>query len=335
MEESAEYYSWQVPDKPVNVRISAAAADRVLDDAMRGLGLLPRRGAEVGGLLLGAAGNDSRITVDGILPLPTEYAFGPSYILSEKDKQNLRAALRQCQAYVVGFYRTQTRDGLQLTPQDRELFSEYFPDPSSIVLLIRPRPLGVSVATLFFRNGSEVTAGPSLEFPAHPRPTPKLAEPEPPKPPPAPEHAAPTAEPAPRRRQPLWASWWIQLPILTCLLLLSGFMGFSAAAEEWPDAPERRAHPRNPYALSLLVVEHGNNLQLTWDHNAPALASASGAVLSITDGAETRSLDLSAAQLRTASVTYCRTSDQVTFRLEIFLKDKRTLSETWDLAPGS
>jgi len=220
VEESAEYYSWQVPDKPVDVRISAEAVDRILADAIRGLSLLPRRGVEVGGLLLGTAdaGGGISVTVDDILAIPTEYAFGPSYSLSEKDKDNLRAVLRQWErspgrpAYPVGFYRTQTRDGLSLTPEDQELFSAYFPDPSSVVLLIRPQPLGSSVAGLFFREGGEVRAESSyLEFPVRPRglrkasDAPAPPQPEPPKP--QSEPAAPVAEPAPRRRQPRWVSW--------------------------------------------------------------------------------------------------------------------------------
>ncbi|RPJ81036.1 MAG: hypothetical protein EHM13_11105, partial [Acidobacteria bacterium] len=110
-------------------------------------------------------------------------------------------------------------------------------------------------------------------------------------------------------------------------------MGYLAAAQVRPaPAPAQRAH-RNPYALSLLVVEYRDNLHLTWDRDAPPLASAMSAVLSITDSSQTRTLDLSAAQLRAGSVIYRRVTSRVRFRLEVLLKDKRTVSETWDLAP--
>lgn len=71
-----------------------------------------------------------------------------------------------------------------------------------------------------------------------------------------------------------------------------------------------------------------------WDRDAPALAQASGAVLSITDDGETRTLDVPLAQLREGSITYRRNSGSVTFRLEVFLKNRRSLSETWSLEPA-
>ncbi|MGE5570179.1 MAG: hypothetical protein ACM3S5_14180 [Rhodospirillales bacterium] len=336
VEKTAEYYYWQVPGKPVSVHFSVGAASRVLAGAERGLGLLPRRGIETGGLLLGTAGAGGgvAVTVEDVLEVPVEYAFGPIYSLSERDKENLRITLRRWQRspgrsiYAVGFYRTQTHSRLSLTPSDLELLSEFFPEPFCVALLIRPQPGRPALAGLFYRENGEVTAAPGcLELPVRrdagePAPAP---EPKPPK------RESDSAAQAVCVRKAAWASWWVQGPLLAALLLLDGFLGFLAASGSLPAQPARSAPPRDPYALSLLVVESGQNLHLTWDRNAPALAQASGAVLSITDGGQARTLDIPLAQLREGSVTYRRTSGSVTFRLEVFLKNKRSLSETWSL----
>ncbi len=364
VEENADYYTW---DGPVTFRISAEALDRIVADAIRGMGLLPRRGVEVGGLLLGRAGAGARAsaTVDDVLAVPIEYAFGPSYKLSERDRERLKDVLRCWErspsrpTYAIGFYRTQTRDGLTLTAEDLRLFSDYFTDPISLALLVRPG-LGQSEAALFVRDADgEFRADTSyVEFtvrsggakdPAR-RPAARSGEtgfsPESEMAPPLGDvplnggqntQAEACAEAAPegteaRRRQPFWVSWWIQVPILVVLLVVDGLFGFVAARQVHSAPAEAQRTAKDPYALSLLVVEYGDNLHLTWDHNAPALASAESAVLSITDGDQTQSLDLSLEQLRNSSVSYRRLSTRVKLRLEVRMKGKRSVSETWELS---
>lgn len=231
VEKTAEYYYWQVPGKPVSVHFSVGAVSRVLAGAERGFGVLP----ETGGLLLGSAGagRGVAVTVEDVLEVPVEYASGPIYSLSERDKENLRITLRRWQrssgrsVYAVGFYRTQARGGLSLTPSDLELFSEFFPEPFCVALLIRPRPGRPALAGLFYRENGEVTAAPGcLELPVRhdagePAPAP---EPEPPG------REPDTAAQAVCPRRAAWASWWVQGPLLAALLLVDGFLGFLAAA---------------------------------------------------------------------------------------------------------
>lgn len=47
-------YTWEAPRKPQIVRLSLDAVDRMQQDVMRGFGAVPRRGAEVGGVLIGS-----------------------------------------------------------------------------------------------------------------------------------------------------------------------------------------------------------------------------------------------------------------------------------------
>jgi hypothetical protein len=386
MDEAPEYYVWEVPGKPVRVCLSHQAIDHLLTEAMRGLGLLPRHGAEVGGLLLGTveAGEIPTTRVEEVIPVPIEYAFGPFYAFSENDKAAFRELLRQWQPpsgrpmHAVGFYRTGTREPMALSQHDLWLFTHYFRDPSEVALVIRPRAMRSSTAGFFIREQGQIHAESSyLEFPmkshatavhAASRPAP---EPEP-DPPPAASDEAPAEAPMdvplpaflsgppprekrewrwwkraakevhavlaaeamekPARRQPLWASYWALIPILVCVYLVVGILGFALARGFRPAPGRQAAPPRDPYALSLLVVEYGDNLCLTWDRSAPAIAHAERAVLAISDGAQSQSLDIEQAVLRRQgfSVTYHRVTDRVTFRMEVFLKNRRSVSETWE-----
>jgi hypothetical protein len=47
------YYVWEVPGKPVAVHLHLDVLDRIASEVMRGFGAVPKRGAEVGGLLIG------------------------------------------------------------------------------------------------------------------------------------------------------------------------------------------------------------------------------------------------------------------------------------------
>src|SRR5689334_15092193 len=57
-----------------------------------GIRFLPRRGLEVGGLLLGSS-TGSEIRLAAIQAVPIQHQFGPSYQLSEADVDVFRAAI--------------------------------------------------------------------------------------------------------------------------------------------------------------------------------------------------------------------------------------------------
>ena len=47
------YFVWQVPGQPVVVHLRLDVVDRMGADILRGFGAVPKRGAEVGGVLIG------------------------------------------------------------------------------------------------------------------------------------------------------------------------------------------------------------------------------------------------------------------------------------------
>ncbi len=58
------YFVWEVPEKPISIQFYFDALDRMYPEIMRGLGALKRRGAEVGGILLGRSDSPGKVIVE-------------------------------------------------------------------------------------------------------------------------------------------------------------------------------------------------------------------------------------------------------------------------------
>ncbi len=166
-------YKWEVPGKPVAIHLELDVVDRMLRDVMQGFGAVPKRGAEVGGILLGSATTGDRLVVqiEDYELVPCEYRRGPSYLLSETDMQafdDVCSRWRRTEdstLYAVGYFRSHTREGLGLGPDDLDLCARYFADPSSVALLIRPYATRVSTAGFLFYENGKFQDSPYLEFP--------------------------------------------------------------------------------------------------------------------------------------------------------------------------
>ena len=160
------YYVWEAPGKQLAVHLHLDVVDGMLADVMRGFGAVPKRGAEVGGLLLGTVqegdpenGGRTIVRVEDFEPVDCAYKRGPSYLFTEDDSRAFHDACEtwlpnpERPAYAVGLFRSHTRDGLSLSPEDIELLDRYFTGPLNIALLIKPFATKASQAGFFFREG--------------------------------------------------------------------------------------------------------------------------------------------------------------------------------------
>ena len=167
------YYVWEVPGKPFVVQLNLDVIDSVSADVMRGFGAVPKRGAEVGGVLLGSIerGKQTIVRVEDFESVECAYKRGPSYLFTEDDGAAFDDACERWRpdpsrpSYAVGFFRSHTRDGLSLTPEDIELLDTYFAGPSHIALLIKPFATKVSQAGFFFREDGVFPGETPLRFP--------------------------------------------------------------------------------------------------------------------------------------------------------------------------
>jgi len=118
---------------------------------------VPRRGLEVGGILLGRVdeGNDTTtFWMEGFEPIDSEHRSGPSYILSEPDLVRLREALIKKGTASIGIFRSQTRSQeLLLEEADSKLFEECFAGGDALYFLACP---AAAKAAFFVRENGEM-----------------------------------------------------------------------------------------------------------------------------------------------------------------------------------
>jgi hypothetical protein len=285
--------------------------------AMEAYKSVPRRGLEIGGVLLGR--NENRegaiaVFVDEYDALESEHRSGPSYQLSETDLVHLKETLRGHRD-AVGMFRTHTRsEELHLEDADAKLFRESFAAADGVFLLIGPV---TGTAALYVPEEGELVK--VHEFPFRVGETAPVA---------AEEVAQGSRRKAPRVQtiaeakgsalplaglRPLhgWKRW-----VIPAAALVLG----AALTAEWNPLRERTvAHPGQPQAhVTLHVQQDGRALRLTWDRDSPAIRSAGHGLLHITDGRRETLLHLLPQELETGVVSYSPDTDDITFRLEVF-----------------
>jgi hypothetical protein len=167
-------YVWVAPNGRTTIHLNLEVVDGVLQDVMRGFGAVPKRGAEVGGILLGSVERRDgvQIHIDGFEPMPIQYKRGPSYLLSEEDIAAFQTAVEQYRSLAilsripVGYYRSHTREAAGLGAEDLQVMGRCFPEPAAVALLIRPFASKPSMAGYYLREKGEFPPGPpQVEFP--------------------------------------------------------------------------------------------------------------------------------------------------------------------------
>jgi hypothetical protein len=409
-----EYYVWEPTGKPYTVEIAFDVIDGMNVEVMRGFGAVRRRGAEVGGLLVGRiepTDTHVLIVIEDFEPVPCEYAYGPSYVLSPNDLQGLRKGLAQLdpssggQLYTVGFYRSHTRDGLSLDDQDLKFFREYFTDPLHVMLLVKPFATKAGQAGVFIQeNGILKSSSSYLEFPfrrreltgepeetrdpapAYEAPLPRpdrrrsepLASPSPSSSPPPPSPQPPQREPAPAAAivsapipigpklipftisepaprapllppdpeladdpieeiRPLFGGYQEPPPrwkgklgwmVFSVMLVVFGVaIGYQYAGAWLPTRTVSSA--TDPYALNLNVQRNDDNLLVKWDRESLAVKQGWRGLLTITEGQDSKAVQMDSAQLQNGMVLYRHVAPEVRFKLEVFLKEQRAVVETF------
>lgn len=328
------YLSWEPPGKAISIQLHTEAMERIEREVMEGVQALRRRGAEVGGLLLGRTESNGqrKIIIQDVAPLRCEHLYGPSFILSENDRLKLEETLALVKSgpdknvSVVGYYRSHTRPDLFLDDNDFSLISTYFADPLCVFLLIRPVATQDSTAGFFFWEGDQLRRGSSYqEFPfgrghasgqepvewqqrQQQQPQPTLASSADPLPESRGSQSA--AGPRPRRsRRLLW------LPIMT-LAAIAAFLVYDRLRTS-PGPQREEAAGRGPARLGLSIESTGEKVRVIWDPGASGILNSRRVVLSITDGDRKKDVPLDEKQLRTGSLVYLPATDDVNFELQV------------------
>ena len=325
----------------LNVQISLSLIEDLGYATIEGLKSVPKRGLEIGGILLGRLdAARSTILIEDHEPVDSEHLHGPSWLLSPKDRSAFRHTLdrlRDRALQPAGFYRSQTRDGLSFDDQDNALMREIFNSETALCLLVRPSLAEPSVAQIGMMTDNLLQ--PVAVFPFHAGvlregdfqivegslPVMNPAEPPPP--------AQPVSAPAPesRGRIPLTVRLLaIAAAILLCAFLVARFRTPHATPRPQPATVALRPAVTPPVARSpvpnnapLLSVQRQNGTAtLSWNHEAPAVADADYALLTIKDGRKREQLRLSKTDLETGRVVYIPRSREISFQLQLFAQSQ-------------
>jgi hypothetical protein len=154
-----------------SVTFSTPAMEGIVREVLTAYHVIPRRGVEVGGVLLGRYDGD-HVYVEDYEPVTSEHRWGPAYILSEADLRGLEETIesnevRSTNLRAVGFYRSHTRSGAPCDDRDRGLLDRFFPDANALFLLLTPKQQETVAATYFCRiEGSLAPVAGPMPFPA-------------------------------------------------------------------------------------------------------------------------------------------------------------------------
>jgi len=192
-----EVGNWKAPQCPFTIEYSLRALDDIRLAVVDAFFSLPRGGAEIGGILLGQRLR-RRLVIEDYLALDCEHAHGPSFALSQRDRDALVELLASAERdpdglRPVGWYHSHTRSEIFLSEADLSLHERYFPEPWQVALVLKPHTFNPTRAGFFFRekNGSIHGTATYQEFALAPLPVR-----------PVPVGVAPARESAPSPRLP-------------------------------------------------------------------------------------------------------------------------------------
>jgi len=342
---------WTVPQCPFSIEYSPRVLDDIRLAVTDAFFSLPRGGAEIGGLLLGRYEN-GRVTIVESTPMECEHAFGPSFVLSDRDHAKLSeaiAAAKNSQLKPVGWWHSHTRTEIFLSEADQQIHNKFFPEPWQLALVLKPHTFQPMRAGFFFReaDGSIHAAATYQEITLEPLPMRPVGVPAPPPPvspspvfhetpggrvidaqlsqpdPPVPEVPveAPRVEvppPAflssapPPERQ---SRRWTGLIAAAVGVALA--LGGYATRGRWLPVLDRQTQSGPNEAVALNVIDRDGQLQIRWNGAALAVSGATAGSLLILDGNSNVDVPLDARHVHSGAFTYVRKSKRVDVTLAL------------------
>jgi hypothetical protein len=312
---SDQTYIWEAEGQPLRVCLSLIVVRQLSLEALEALKAVPRRGLEIGGILLGPVKTEEQGTtleVEAYQAVLSEHRSGPSYRLSEVDLAHLDQTIGNYQE-IAGFYRTHTRsEELESDAEDLAILQRCCTGRPGIFLLIQPAR---GMAAFFLPEDGRLLLRHEFPFrtgdlPTREAATSELVE----KLPTRPRVITTAAVAAPVGTRPSKRWTWIAR---TAAVLV----GFGLGALWWwhssRRAPETPPAPRPALAepVMLRLEREGRSLRVKWEGNA--LHAATHGTLYIEDGNHQSRIDLEPRELAFGSLSYWPDTGSVLFRLEV------------------
>jgi TonB family protein len=333
-ESGSTHYVWTFQGAPVRIRIALDAVRRIREYLVAGPGK-----SEVGGLLLGKP-HAGGVVIDDFAPLLREENCGTNFVFSDAQKLDLRNYIEVLNRLggdlsVVGYFRTDLREGVRLYGEDLTLIEDLFPDRSNAFLVIRPHQNRPPTAGFFFWDDNTIFSSLSfLEFEfdeatlrtqsearqqaaasKHAAPTKQDTAPviETVIKAVTPEKAVSLPDPARPRR---WLIVGSIAAVMVCVAVAAYTLGVGGILSQ-------RTDNRTIFqpSLGLTASRTGEQINIVWNSQNPLIAEARIAMLTIKDGSVQRDLPLTSEQLKSNRLIYTPQTDTVQIALEAFGRD--------------
>jgi hypothetical protein len=311
------YVRWNPDRSPHAVELRLDLVSQISGE----LAQAEKLGIEVGGLLLGTLpGADSpTLRIDEVVMIGRRFEDGAIYML-EPGKQQRFAEIREAAKgrgrVAVGFFRSHLRPGpMQPSVADKALLTEQFGRSLYIFLLIQNR--APRTAAFFLAENGQMPDQPSVrkfffddsEFKFLPEVAGEEIE----------THISDFVTPdAGVDQQYRWLAV-ASVVALALLLIIGAFAG----------GISRLFRPASN-KLDLAVTNEGNILQITWDHSAPFVTRAKGAVVTIVDGQSRREVRISADDLKLGGVNYEHQTERVNISVVLESTESNLPPQTFD-----
>jgi hypothetical protein len=265
---------------------------------------------EIGGIVIGTISQAAGIpNADVELFVPIPCTSGSLYHLSESDVSGLRdhiEAMGLASLTVIGLYRTHSRPGLELDPEDEKLAGEFLTQAGSFFLLLRPEGGRQTRAALFLPDAQSISSDPELTFPI--------------------DYVPPSennthdltfdAREVAVTREKGWRTWAAAAGVVALLAAVLFFGRGWVNRHAIVKPPEIARIAAEPAALHLRAAIELDHLRINWDPDASKVGFGNGTLLIMDSGTATQ-IPLEASLLKAGSVEYYPRSSTVRFELRI------------------
>jgi len=305
-----------------------------------------KSGVEIGGLLIGSVALDrSKVTVLDVVPVESDYAFGPTFRLSEHDAPGFAEALREHSKKpprAIGYFRSHLRFRVALRPEDESLMRQFFGGAGCSILLVHPEPDQQSMARFCQWDGVEdarlldqflldTPVTPMEAAPSHFVPLPvRQRVPESPaisSPAAEPETEPSVRRPAPPQERPQPDNRQFRFkhaPIAGAAMLVL-FAGIALGRFSGP-----RKVAGDPALLEITIEAQGSTVKVNWNPSSPALRNSDRGALDFVEGTDFKRIELNREQLRAGHYEYVAAHPDLTCLMTVYRNPNIFIGATLD-----
>jgi hypothetical protein len=316
-------YTWSFPGSPIQIRLRLSTVNdlqTVLDGRQRSRGIE----TPACGILRGSNPRPGVTEISGFEALSSLH-------LTELEERCKR------ESDIVGFYRTTDKGDLRMSEQDLRLAHSHFSLPGSVFLLIETDETGSSNAAFFFWDEGRIHGDFALmEFPfdayqlaaTEQRRTElaKAIDPE----------VRPVIAPSRRTRLGVRVAGIALLGVVLAGAIFGG-LRFTRGQRATTPLPVENTAATPPATglgvLGLSLDQQGSNLRVYWNRESPLILSANFGMVVIREGSKSRNVPLSPDQLRSGSILYAPTTDQMEIELNVVAGERVSRESITALLP--